>query len=67
MSGFEHRGVVEGFYGPPWSHADRLWMLERMGAWGLNRYVYAPNPKNQCFFANLYAQCFSGISQPRMS
>ena len=39
---FEHRGVVEGFYGEPWSHADRLWLLERMGRWGMNRYVYAP-------------------------
>jgi hyaluronoglucosaminidase len=39
---FEHRGVVEGFYGPPWSHRDRLWMLERLGHWGMNRYVYAP-------------------------
>lgn len=39
---FTHRGVVEGFYGPPWSSADRLWMIERMGAWGMNRYVYAP-------------------------
>lgn len=42
MSAFEHRGIVEGFYGPPWSHADRLWMLERVGRWGMNRYVYAP-------------------------
>lgn len=39
---FEHRGVVEGFYGPPWPHEDRLWMLERLGRWGMNRYVYAP-------------------------
>lgn len=39
---FEHRGVVEGFYGPPFSHADRLWLLERMGRWGMNRYVHAP-------------------------
>jgi hyaluronoglucosaminidase len=39
---FEHRGVVEGFYGTPWSHADRLWMIERLGRWGMNRYVYAP-------------------------
>ena len=42
MSGFEHRGVIEGFYGTPFAHEDRLWLLERMGAWGLNRYVYAP-------------------------
>lgn len=39
---FLHRGVVEGFYGPPWSHEDRLWMIERLGRWGMNRYVHAP-------------------------
>jgi hyaluronoglucosaminidase len=39
---FKYRGVVEGFYGTPWSHADRLWMIERLGRWGMNRYVYAP-------------------------
>jgi hyaluronoglucosaminidase len=42
MSDFIHRGVIEGFYGPPYSHADRLWLIERLGAWGMNRYVYAP-------------------------
>jgi hyaluronoglucosaminidase len=39
---FVHRGVVEGFYGPPFAHADRLWLVERMGRWGMNRYVHAP-------------------------
>ena len=39
---FIHRGVIEGFYGPPYVHADRLWLIERLGAWGMNRYVYAP-------------------------
>jgi hyaluronoglucosaminidase len=34
--------VVEGFYGPPYTHEDRLWLIERIGAWGMNRYVYAP-------------------------
>ena len=42
MSAFRYRGVIEGYYGPPWPHADRLWMVERMGAWGMNLYVYAP-------------------------
>ncbi len=42
MSGFEIRGVVEGFYGKPWAHEDRLWLLERMSGWGMNTYVYAP-------------------------
>jgi hyaluronoglucosaminidase len=34
--------VVEGFYGKPWAHEDRLWLLERMGRWGMNVYFYAP-------------------------
>jgi hyaluronoglucosaminidase len=42
MTAFRYRGVIEGYYGPPWPHEDRLWMVERMGAWGMNLYVYAP-------------------------
>ncbi len=42
MSAFAHRGVIEGFYGTPWAHEDRLWCIERLGAWGMNRYVHAP-------------------------
>src|SRR5215470_10690485 len=42
MSAFIHRGVVEGFYGPPYAHVDRLWLIDRLGTWGMNRYVYAP-------------------------
>ncbi len=39
---FEQAGVVEGFYGPPWSHADRLDVLRFMGRVGLTHYYYAP-------------------------
>lgn len=35
-------GVVEGFYGPPWSHADRLWMIGLIASLGMNHYIYAP-------------------------
>lgn len=42
MADFIHRGVIEGFYGPPYAPADRLWLIERIAAWGMNRYVYAP-------------------------
>ncbi|MCZ6462701.1 MAG: protein O-GlcNAcase [Proteobacteria bacterium] len=42
MSEFIHRGVIEGYYGPPYAHADRLWLVERLGRWGMNRFVYAP-------------------------
>ncbi|GIV04431.1 MAG: putative hyaluronidase [Fimbriimonadales bacterium] len=36
------RGVVEGFYGKPWSHQARLNMLDFMGAHKMNIYLYAP-------------------------
>ncbi len=36
------RGIVEGFYGPPWSHQDRLDILAFMGKVGMNAYFYAP-------------------------
>ncbi len=42
MTRFEHRGVIEGFYGEPWAHEDRLWAVARLGRHGMNRYVYAP-------------------------
>ncbi len=36
------RGSIEGFYGPPWSHEDRLSQLEFYGDNKLNTYIYAP-------------------------
>jgi hypothetical protein len=40
--GFADRGVIEGFYGPPWSHQDRLDMIRFMGRVGMNMYFYGP-------------------------
>ncbi|QCJ44459.1 PKD domain-containing protein [Bacillus sp. S3] len=36
------RGIVEGFYGKPWSHNDRLDQIEFYGDYKLNTYIYAP-------------------------
>lgn len=36
------RGVVEGFYGNPWSHTDRLRQFEFYGANKMNVYIYGP-------------------------
>ncbi len=36
------RGTIEGFYGTPWSHADRLDQLDFYGAHKLNTYEYSP-------------------------
>ncbi len=37
-----NRGVVEGFYGNPWSHADRLSQFDFYGANKLDTYIYGP-------------------------
>ena len=36
------RGVVEGFYGTPWSHQTRLSILKFCGEYKMNTYVYGP-------------------------
>jgi len=36
------RGVVEGFYGNPYSHRDRLSLFEFMGEQKMNFYLYGP-------------------------
>ncbi|MDX3729599.1 beta-N-acetylglucosaminidase domain-containing protein [Streptomyces caniscabiei] len=36
------RGAVEGFYGTPWSHAERLSQLDFYGRTKQNVYVYSP-------------------------
>jgi len=43
------RGVIEGFYGPPWSHDARLEVVEFLAGYAMNAYVYAPksDPKHR--------------------
>ena len=50
-------GVIEGFYGPPWSQAERCELFDRMAAWGLNTYLYAPKDdlKHRALWRELYA------------
>lgn len=35
-------GVIEGFYGPPWTQSERFQLFDWMQAWGLNTYFYCP-------------------------
>lgn len=39
---FKKIGVLEGFYGKPWTHEARLDMIRFMGQSGYTHYVYAP-------------------------
>ena len=41
-SPFAVRGVIEGFYGNPWSHEQRLDLIEFIAARDMNTFVYAP-------------------------
>lgn len=38
----KYRGVIEGFYGPMWSHEERLHLIRHMSGWNMNLYIYAP-------------------------
>ena len=37
-----YRGVVEGFYGAPWSHEVRLSLIDFYGKFKMNYYLYGP-------------------------
>jgi hyaluronoglucosaminidase len=39
---FQHRGIVEGFFGPMWSMAHRRRLFEFGAERGMNTYLYAP-------------------------
>ena len=38
-------GVVEGFYGNPWTKDERFNLLKRMKEQNMNAYIYAPKGK----------------------
>jgi hyaluronoglucosaminidase len=39
---FPVRGVIEGYYGTPWTNAERLDMIRFLGRHGFNTYYYSP-------------------------
>jgi hyaluronoglucosaminidase len=50
--------VIEGFYGQPWSHAERLDLLAFCGCEGLNTWVHAPkdDPYHRRFWREPYPE-----------
>ena len=42
MVGFKWRGVIEGFYGKPWTLEEHKDMFNFMGKHNMNIYIYAP-------------------------
>uniref|UniRef100_A0A8C5PB29 protein O-GlcNAcase n=1 Tax=Leptobrachium leishanense TaxID=445787 RepID=A0A8C5PB29_9ANUR len=50
-------GVVEGFYGRPWTMEQRKELFRRLQKWGLNTYLYAPKDdyKHRMFWREMYS------------
>ncbi|MCJ8013752.1 beta-N-acetylglucosaminidase domain-containing protein [Paenibacillus sp. KQZ6P-2] len=51
-----YRGYIEGFYGYPWSHEDRMDLMVFGGEQKLNTYIYAPkdDPYHRKNWRDLY-------------
>ncbi|CAL8115404.1 unnamed protein product [Orchesella dallaii] len=49
-------GVVEGFYGRPWTTEQRKDLFTKMKKWGMNSYLYAPKDdyKHRAYWRELY-------------
>lgn len=47
-----YRGVVEGFYGPPWSHEVRLSLIDLYGEFKMNYYLYGPKDDHYHSYPN---------------
>jgi protein O-GlcNAcase/histone acetyltransferase len=50
-------GVIEGFYGQPWTRSERVQLFDWMAAWRLNTYFYAPkdNLKHRALWREQYS------------
>ncbi|MGL5348136.1 MAG: protein O-GlcNAcase [Peptostreptococcaceae bacterium] len=49
-------GVIEGFYGRPWSHEDRLDCIKFIGDKSMNTYMYAP--KDDTYHRDLWRELY---------
>ncbi len=62
---FAQTGVIEGFYGSPWSHQDRLDVLRFMGRVGLTHYYYAP--KDDPYHRERWREPYPGDQTERLA
>ncbi|KAK9871747.1 hypothetical protein WA026_014201 [Henosepilachna vigintioctopunctata] len=62
-------GVVEGFYGRPWTTEQRKDLFQKMKKWGMDSYIYAPKDdyKHRAYWRELYtveeAEHLTGLIQ----
>lgn len=64
-SPFAVRGVVEGYYGRPWTHQQRLELIGFIAARGMNTFVYAP--KDDPLIRREWRQPYDGADRARLT
>ena len=62
---FAVRGVIEGFYGNPWTREQRLELVEFLAAHGMNTFVYAP--KDDPLVRRAWRQAYMGDDLERLT
>ena len=60
------RGVIEGFYGNPFSHQDRLRQLEFYGKNKMNTYIYGPKDDPYHGFSNKWRDFYPAEDAARI-
>jgi hyaluronoglucosaminidase len=63
-SPFAVRGVIEGFYGRPWTHEQRLDLIRFLGAHGMNTFAYSP--KDDPLLRSEWREPYSGADLERL-
>jgi hyaluronoglucosaminidase len=64
-SPFAIRGVIEGFYGNPWTQDERLGCIRFIGARGMNTFVYGP--KDDPLVRRRWREPYSGDALARLA
>ena len=63
-SPFTIRGVIEGFYGRPWTHQQRLELIDFIGQRGMNTFMYGP--KDDPLVRRDWRLAYDGATQARL-
>ncbi len=62
---FAVRGVIEGFYGNPWTREQRLELVEFLSAHGMNTFVYTP--KDDPLVRRAWREAYTGDDLQRLT
>ena len=62
---FAVRGVIEGFYGNPWTREQRLELITFLAAHGMNTFVYTP--KDDPLVRRAWRDAYTGADLQRLT